>query len=146
MHIKTRDDDDDDDNVVKDGDSVSVPMFLRDGETIPELHARIARTQTLGDAYQQFVADREAWRAAQYAELRAIAQGTPTRAFTAALDARDAAWAKRGEDQSRAWQRPAAVAEAKSPATSGSLNDALAARDAAWAKRGERQAAAWRRE
>ena len=43
----------DDDEVVQDGEAVTVPFFLRDGETLPQLRERIAQSQTL-DAYQCF--------------------------------------------------------------------------------------------
>lgn len=149
MYTNQTEDEIDDDEIIRDGDSVSVPMFLRDGETLPQLRARIARvqTQTL-DAYQQFLADRDAWRQKQAAELQAISDGTPSRSFAAVLDARDAAWQKRGEQQSAAWQRRPA-SEAGSSTThlqhDASLKDVTTARDAAWQKRGEILSNAWKR-
>lgn len=121
---------------VADGGRVSVPLMLRDGQS-----------QNLGDAYDRLVADRVAYFQARDAELAEIAKGIATPAFTAACEARDKAWQKRGEDQVAAWQqRPSPPAQPpKPPASNTSLADALAARDAAWRKRGEEQANAWRR-
>ena len=142
----------DDDEVVQDGEAVTVPFFLRDGETLPQLRERIAQSQTL-DAYQVFLQDRSAQRQKQFDELQAIADGTATRAFAAALVKRDDAWLKRGAGQEKEWQRrpaPPPTSEAHAQAKpqlqmDAALKDVTAARDAAWAKRGEQLANAWRR-
>lgn len=100
------------------------------------------------DAYQQFEADRNAWRKKQFAELQAISDGSSTPEFGAALMQREQSWQRRGEQQSRAWQRSPAAAptsDAKPLAPNAPLADAAAAREAAWRKRGELQQNAWRR-
>jgi hypothetical protein len=140
---------DDDDTTIPDGGSVRIPMMMRDGVMVPDHdNARVVRAVVL-DAYQQFVADRDAWRAKQFDELRKITTGEMTPAFGAALMRRQEAWDARGAEQSKAWQeRPAPLSNTTTPkplAANASLADTIAARDAAWAKRGEEQANAWRR-
>jgi hypothetical protein len=128
---------------IPDGGSVRVPMHLRDGETLPELRARTS------DAYQIFLADRAEYFRQRDAELAEIAKGNATPSYTAACEARDAAWQKRGEQQASAWQQKlnnAGSSGTRTPQPNAPLADAIAARDAAWAARGERQANAWRRD
>lgn len=129
---------------VADGGRVTVPLMLRDGETLSQLRAR---TQTL-DAYEQFEAGRAAWRKERDAELQAVIDGTGTPDYAAALVKREEAWQRRGERQAQAWQqRPAATSDASATRLqpNASLADAEAAREAAWQKRGEMQANAWKR-
>ena len=97
------------------------------------------------DAYDEFRVKRDAWRAARDEELRKIARGESTPTYDAALAAREAAWQKRGEQQTAAWQQKPPANDVKPLAPNTPLADAEAAREAAWQRRGEMQANAWKR-
>ena len=138
----------DDDEIVPDGARVHMSRMMMDSLDPVQRAVLFGDSEPVLDAYEQFEADRAAWRKQRDAELAAISDGSCTPTFAAALMKREESWQRRGEQQSQAWQRrPAAATSEAKPQLQhdAALKDTIAARDAAWERRGQILSNAWKR-